>query len=526
MIFLTVYLYCPIHCLGQTNETALLNSKELLERTGISRATLNNYISWGIVPKPEVLPPEPGEGAAPRIGYFPDDVVARIEEIHRLKREGWSMTRIAEHLGAPSPAGGTPGPAVPPAPPPLAPLQPAAATSRPALPRLTIADIAHPAYLVDHGFEVIWVNERARSGPLAGLARAGADAPRNVFRFLLEDGSEQAAHALRFHLGLAKQQAVGLPELCRTLEREQADRLERLYREAPQPRREVVSQVSLPASGTPPVRLYAVQFREGILFAHVPEGGPSDQLASVLAQRESASGEPGRKRPPVLSQVAVLVTDLQHSGRLWSDLPAEEYFDLINQVWLTVDPIFRRHHGTHGKHPGDGLVGYFFPQPDGSHLWNALQAAQEAKAAMRAISTEWQARKGWRTELYLNTGLDEGQQWLGTLQPAGQVELTMHSAALNRALRIAGFARSGAIWATKNLVARLTPSQRDRLRFGVRQAGEDFVASVFSTVDHLTDPARPLSEQLREIARLPITEIVELSATVTDAPGVAGRGPV
>jgi class 3 adenylate cyclase len=269
-----------------------------------------------------------------------------------------------------------------------------------------------------------------------------------------------------------------------------------------------------------------VQFREGILFAHVPEGGPSDQLASVLAQREPASGEPGRKRPPVLSQVAVLVTDLQHSGRLWSDLPAEEYFELINQVWLTVDPIFRRHHGTHGKHPGDGLVGYFFPQPDGSHLWNALQAAQEAKAAMRAISTEWQARKGWRTELYLNTGLDEGQQWLGTLQPAGQVEFTMQSAALNRALRIAGFARSGAIWATKNLVARLTPSQRDRLHFGVRQAADDFVASVFSTVEHLSDPARPLSEQLREIARLPITEIVGLSATATDVPGVAGRGPV
>ena len=77
-----------------------MTSKELLERTGISRATLNNYISWGIVPKPEVLPPEPRDGAAPRIGYFADEVVERIEEIQRLKREGWSITRIVEHFAA------------------------------------------------------------------------------------------------------------------------------------------------------------------------------------------------------------------------------------------------------------------------------------------------------------------------------------------------------------------------------------------------------------------------------------------
>src|SRR5688572_14037126 len=76
-----------------------------MEATGISRATLNNYISCGIVPRPEVLPPEPSDGAAPRIGYFPPDTVARIEEIQRLKRDGWSITRITRHFtGAAGPA--------------------------------------------------------------------------------------------------------------------------------------------------------------------------------------------------------------------------------------------------------------------------------------------------------------------------------------------------------------------------------------------------------------------------------------
>ena len=84
-----------------TAEAHVLTSKEVLEKTGISRATLNNYISWGIVPRPEVLPPAPDDGAAPRIGYFQPGVIARIEEIQRLKREGWSISRITERFGVP-----------------------------------------------------------------------------------------------------------------------------------------------------------------------------------------------------------------------------------------------------------------------------------------------------------------------------------------------------------------------------------------------------------------------------------------
>lgn len=76
----------------------VLSSKDILERTGISRATLNNYIAAGLVARPEVLPPGPNDGGAPRLGYFADDTVEKIETIQRLKREGWSLGRILEHL--------------------------------------------------------------------------------------------------------------------------------------------------------------------------------------------------------------------------------------------------------------------------------------------------------------------------------------------------------------------------------------------------------------------------------------------
>ena len=73
----------------------MLNSKQLIERAGISRATLNNYIALGILPRPVVQRSGPEDGRAPRIGYFPKQALDLIAEVQRLKQEGLSMARIA-----------------------------------------------------------------------------------------------------------------------------------------------------------------------------------------------------------------------------------------------------------------------------------------------------------------------------------------------------------------------------------------------------------------------------------------------
>ena len=494
-------------------EALLLNSKELLEKTGISRATLNNYISWGIVPKPEVLPPEPQDGAAPRIGYFPDEVVQRIEDIQRLKREGWSITRIAEHFNA---AAGDPS-------------NEAAGTAmaspvpkRGAMPNVSIDEITNPAYIVNHRLEVTWFNAAAGAGVLRDLPQSPEDAAsRNVFRYLLHSPSTDAnsrEQVLRFHLGLAKQHGASFSLLCREVPREEVGWLKRLHDEAKQPEPGVVSHALLPGGGAglaSSVCVYAVQFREGILILYVPGGRASQVPSQPLVQRELVTPEAGGKVQPMLSRAAVLAADLQHPHRIWSELPPEEYFELINQIWLTVEPIFKRHNGTHGKHHRDGVVCYFFPQPDGSHVWNALVAALEMRDAMRRVSKAWQLRKGWTTELYMNTGIDEGPQWLGTLKSPPQAEFTMLGDTLNHAVRISDFASFGSIWVTKNLIGKLTTDEKQRLKYGVRRRSNDgrdiFVASVFSNVDSLTDAAAGPAEKLKGIARLPITEVVEIA---------------
>jgi class 3 adenylate cyclase len=365
----------------------VLSSKDVLERTGISRATLNNYIGSGLVPRPEVLPPNPEDGAAPRIGYFPDDTVERIAQIQRLKREGWSISRIATHLAGDGRAAFPP----PPAPAPAA-----------AVPPLSVRPVAHVA----------------------------------------------AA-------------AVSRPEV------------------APPPTQRVIDPL-------PRAR-------------HIPA--------------------------PILTPVAVLVSTLQDAGELWLQLPAGEYFELVNEVWIELDRIFLRHGGHHGKHPGEGMVCHFLPQPPASYLWNALCAAHQAREAMRQISSRWQARKGWEFELCMNTGVDEGQEWLGALRLSEPLELTVVGGAANHAGQLSRSARSGAVWLTRNLVGKLAPDERGRITFGVPRAGrsgpERRVLSSFARLADLASPnAPPVTPALAE---LPITELLDLTSGPAPSPSPAGQ---
>ena len=72
----------------------LITSKEILLKTGISRATLNNYITMGIIPRPMVMRPKDEIGRIKKIGYFPYEVLGRIETVKRLKKQGLSMGEI------------------------------------------------------------------------------------------------------------------------------------------------------------------------------------------------------------------------------------------------------------------------------------------------------------------------------------------------------------------------------------------------------------------------------------------------
>lgn len=496
----------------------MLTSKEVIERTGISRATLNNYISSGLVPRPQVLPPGPDDGAAPRIGYFPDDTIERVETIQRLKQDGWSMVRIAEHF-----AHGSRGEAAPAA----RMAAPAPRTSQPPSfagstgLRLSPQEAGHPAYIVDGRFRITWLNEQARTGSLSPLAGQSPATSGSVFGALLaidEDGPREAL--LRFHLQVARGRGVQANLLFAGLPHDQSARLANLFADAPEPDMNLVMQAHLPAAGRLPARVaYAVQFHEGVLFAFMPAAAGERVEGAPAASRRSQSAAPAA---PAVTSLAILFATLQDAASLWIKLTAHEYFELVNEVGAMLDPVFHRHHGQLGRHPDEGLVCYFLPQRDGNYLWNALAAAHQAREAMQQLGRRWQARKGWAVELCMNIGVDEGEDWMGVAGPAGQADLRVLGEVSERAGQLSRCSRNGAILVTRNLFGKLPPAQRERLAYGVPRIMEPGdTARVLFTFGRLDDLASAAGVPHR-LAGLAVAELLDLRLSPSSPPVAGG----
>ena len=507
------------------------SSKDIIEKTGISRATLNNYIKIGILSKPILKQPQPEEDDAKMLGYFPEEAISRIEEVQRLKREGLTMAEVVarigkaqsneqpgrEHVAAdqPSPIAASLAVAGPQP-------QESPADKRRAL-RLTLEDVHYPAYMVNYNFELTWYNDEAHARILAGLDALPAHSEgRNLFLLLFQSLSGKSSYfgteLLRIHLALAKNRLAknAVFGLLRGMDREALALAEQLYDESvvTSERKPILdfSVDLIDAAGHPENwRVFASFFREGIFVVYIPAQQYNATLLEFLSQRDAVIRDLMRKRLPVLTPLAVMVADLQNSVKICSELPPEEYFELINEIWTTMGPIFRKYYGTYGKHVGDGMVYYFFPQPDSDYIFNALACAQELKLEVRKISKKWQLRKNWLNELYLNTGLHEGQEWLGTFQTATSVEFAVLGDTINHASRLSEFARFGTIWATKNLLSKLGHQKRATVDFGITRKGADgqehFVASSYSQLGTMVDLSCERYEKLRDIAMLPITEI-------------------
>ena len=502
----------------------MITSKELLARGGISRATLNNYIALGILPKPLVRKPPAGRERARQLGYFPDQAVERIEAVQRYKKEGLSMAEISDRFATNQAASGPRLAAV------EGKLQQPTGSPSGAEMRLTLDRVENAAYMVNYNFEVEWANAEAAKG-FFGLSTGFEPEieARSFFKLLFNSNvvgqCEDREELLRFHLAIAKLRLPkrALSKLGSHISDEDLQLLQNLYDETeamrPGPVAETRVNVAAPANEPEWFNVYATVFREGVFFVHQAAEAPAETLLALLSRRDQLIRDLVRNRQPVFTPLCVLVADLQDSVKICAELPPEEYFELINQIWHMAETLLRKYHATQGKHAGDGMVSYFFPQPDRSYLFNAFQSAKELKEKMRELSQEWQLRKNWTNELYLNIGLNEGEEWFGTYHSATNLEFTVLGDTINHAGRLSDFARYGTIWATKNLMGKLSAEEREKIGFGIRRTNKEgreiLIPATYSRLANLIDLGDGRYEKFRDIATLPVTEVWELE---TDLP--------
>ncbi|MCB1671812.1 MAG: adenylate/guanylate cyclase domain-containing protein, partial [Pseudomonadales bacterium] len=392
---------------------------------------------------------------------------------------------------------------------------------------LSIDSFPGPAYMVDNNFELMWWNNHAEDqvfGPR--ISGHGDLQTRNVLSLLVEafDGhdTQELMDTLRPHLAAAKKRMSksSLTKIYAPLGGEMLSLIESLYEGAQsiekQPIVHFSTQLKDRNNNEIPCDLYVSFYREGILFTYNQVSKNDDFLLQFLAQRNQVIRELLRKRKPYLSHVAVMVADLQNSVRLCSELPAEEYFQLINDIWQESEPIFRKYYGTHGKHAGDGMVYYFFPQPDCNYVLNAVQCAIELQDMMKKITQRWQIRKGWFNELMLNIGLHEGQEWFGTYHAGAHIEFTVLGETVNYASRISDFARDGSTWVTKSMLTQVPSGFRQAINYGIPRKYDDheqlFVKDTYANVGTILELDNPINSKFRDIEMIPVTQIRGISS--------------
>ena len=263
-----------------TDQNSLISSKEILLKTGISRATLNNYIRLGIIPKPRVMRPRGHMKGVKKIGYFPWEVVARIERVKRLKKTGLSMGEIASQMQAE-------GLPKPPADPVQAPLvepseSPGKGTSG-ALEKmtlhLTVDALSLPAYLLNDRFDVAWANAKA----MATVFRySGEDTEKpisgNVFKWFfsweLHKAVQNWKDLLSLHMAYAKavKPRHWLAGAFQGITAGEREILEQIYDRAEPIRRRDIHESHLNFlkrdGATESYRIWSMRFREGLLFVY------------------------------------------------------------------------------------------------------------------------------------------------------------------------------------------------------------------------------------------------------------------
>ena len=333
----------------------LISSLELQAKTGISRATMNNYIKMGIIPKPLIQKPNDKAIRAQKIGYFYDSALEAINQVRLYKEEGRSMEEIAALFFQP-----------------------------------------------------------------------------------INESSEQ--------------------------------------------HNEIVKKNNDMAVGT------------------------DDRLA-VYNQILSLS-------TPSLLHFAVLSACINNSSRICAELPADIYFHILEKLQMITGEVLNKYHCIIKQNSGNKIVCYFFEDVDSNYLINAISCAAGLKQRMLNISHEIEFTRGGATNLFLNIGICEGQEYIGVISSPFADEIITTGNSERYSLSLCETGEPGSIWTTKNLINKMSKFERQKIRYGIRRKTDDSfitIENIFSRITDLFPHDDSRYKEFPEIHGLVVTELLDFN---------------
>ena len=503
--------------MGRLAEAApdALSLDEVCQRAGLSRGTLHNYVRRGLIPKPDLCRDRVSGHRYRKMSYFPPSVLERLAAIQQLKDEGHSLDAIVARLVLKD-QGVVPMPGV------RVSMKRASKMEIPA----SITQIGYPAYMLNRNWDIEWINENAEQLIFGRpIAKTPNIEDRHFFKLLFTTNTRDLVTDfeafVKSHLPLVQ---GDLPDprrnpLLAPLGADSVTWLSRIWpaesgpKMAPIDRREETLRFR-PAQADRYHRVAAL-FREGTLVIWIPAIVNLDPILDFLTGRQQVITDLLMHRLPALCSMAVLVADLQNSVKISADLPPEEYFGLITEIWTRMEDPFRLHRGTMGKHSGDGVVRFFLAKPGNAadHVLNALFCAFAIRKCVGDVNASWKGKKHWMNDLVLNIGLHEGREWFGYIPTTPAPEFTALGDTVNIAARLSGFARGGSLWVSKQFLSTLPPDVHDHIVYGIRRqtaGGEVWIPKTYSRVVDLLDQGSERNAKASDIANLSVTEILQV----------------
>ena len=485
-----------------------VSSKEIMARTGISRATLNNYIGLNLIPPPTVRRPEE-PGGPTKIGYFPEWVVERIMEIQLLKREGMRMSQIVLHfMGEEREVLTT------------------AADPKPDLPYPWIEQTAIPAVLVDRDWNITSLNDPAvdlffdeQIHKVPSLIQQNLFGPffiGNIQRHFVNWKEIILAH-MRVAKGDLTEES--LQHLHLKTEVHSRNEVKRLWFEAEPPLDYPFTQQKLILKHhngkSKHCTLFSNVGREGTLLLYTPARMQLSYIFDLLTTSDKLVKSLLSRGTPSHTPLAILAARLESELHLRSTLPPTEYFDLMNQFVSTSHQCCKDHGGIPGRTSQESIVCFFLAEPDSQqdYLFRPLICGQSMQKMARTLDKHWKYKQAWSNTLRLNIAVHSGHEWLGTIPSPLAFEFTVLGDTLMETVRLGEFCQGGSIWASKKVIENLSSAHRERVEFGIRLGvyQEQLVTpNIYSPVGELLSQSELEHRGLQEISNMVVTEIMDL----------------
>lgn len=169
-------------------------------------------------------------------------------------------------------------------------------------------------------------------------------------------------------------------------------------------------------------------------------------------QQDSGPITAQQSKPIQCIPVVALFIRVGATSDIKSLLLADEYFSFLNHVWAQVVPILNRMGAVIGAAADEGLVCYFISNTTTSYLVDSIKCGLELQALAKGLTTHYQKEQNWSQDIFINLGIAEGREWIGTIKINNRDEFRCIGNTGSKAKFLSEIAIAGEVLIAKNLV--------------------------------------------------------------------------